>query len=435
MIIACPNCDNRFEIGSEYNIGCKYQCPVCGKNFIAQADNQAQAENPKDENSQNGFSSLANDSGFVPLESDNGGFVPIENEGNGSPASFQMNSDDSNDKARRLLEKYLARAESMSSAAKYILNNNLGRGVVIGLLGICLSPLYSPLYIIGLILKGFFDVLFSDLNITSKAIAAFHRLRQRDDSYLERLDMLSYVGKKESFLVAKPQTFFSPALKSSECRFVFAGENFIYSVSQITKIYVFAEQLVIVYALWDYTKGILFDEGSEAFFFKDITSISTQYGYEDKKNKIFNNFYIISFFLTAIGFYFLIRTLMLHTSIEDKIKIFNESYLDLKSLESLESLERITGTIGISLLILGLVFCIIWLVKLLTSAKTTKQKIRKSETLIITNSSGRSMEIPLLCNEWIQARNGKCKQRTSNEKIFHAIRKMVEEKKQEAANG
>ena len=85
------------------------------------------------------------------------------------------------------------------------------------------------------------------------------------------------------------------------------------------------------------------------------------------------------------------------------------------------------GTLGI----LG----VILLVSLLNPKMTRKYYVRKSETLRITSTSGRSMEMSALCSEWIKAKNGKFEQRTSNEKIFHAIRKMVEEKKMEATNG
>jgi uncharacterized membrane protein required for colicin V production len=158
----------------------------------------------------------------------------------------------------------------------------------------------------------------------------------------------------------------------------------------------------MVHALWDYTKGILFDEGSEAFFFKDITNISTEYGYEDRKKKNFNKL------LLFIAIIIVIISVLLLVSNSDAMIIL--------------------GWIGIA-------FGIFLGAMVLASAVTIMQKFRKSETLIITNSSGRSMEISLLCNEWIQAKQGRFEQRTSNEKLFHAIRKMIEEKKIEATNG
>ena len=57
------------------------------------------------------------------------------------------------------------------------------------------------------------------------------------------------------------------------------------------------------------------------------------------------------------------------------------------------------------------------------------KRVRASETFSITSSSGRSIGMTILCNGWFEANNGKFDGRTNGEKIIHAIRKMIEEKK------
>ena len=206
---------------------------------------------------------------------------------------------------------------------------------------------------------------------------------------LSELDMLPYVGKKASNLIAAPHTFTAPAVMSSDCSFAFAGNEreFIYSAESLTKIYIFEDQIIQVHALWDYTTGTLFNEQSEAFFFKDITDISTEYGYE--------------------------RIIVEENTDDDP---------------------------GCLVILARLLFFPFFLLSFLLSPKQEHKKgkwkryVRKSETFRITANSGRKMEMSFLCNEWIEAKQGKFEQRTSNEKIFHSIRKMIEEKKAEAAN-
>ncbi len=367
LIFDCPHCKQKLE-GEDNWVGMEVPCPCCKKTF--------KIPSPKNDDSQNGFVPLENDNNFAPVGNDKG-FASLESTDSGNNsvvAVLPMQDDATILAARQRLTKCFEHAQTMQAVNSVANAVNSGNGIV-QLLGVVGS-------------------LFARKSkATEKDVAAFNTVIQKDLPYIVQLDMLSYVGKKASQLIAVPHTFGAPAVMSSDCAFAFAGNDrdFIYSAEEITKIYIFKDQLIQVHALWDYTTGTLLNEQSEAFFFRDITDISTEYGYEkiieETPNKLGKILFIIGIILIAT----------------------------------------------IILSIIGLTMILFSLIKLRPEKK--QYYVRKSETFRITSTSGRSMSMSLLCSEWIKAKKGKFEQRTSNEKIFHAIRKMVEEKKIEATNG
>ena len=122
---------------------------------------------------------------------------------------------------------------------------------------------------------------------------------------------------------------------------------------------------------------------------------------------------------------------------------FKDKYIELPEIESkinwkirkklLECFgeDILCTTAGI--LIFYIVCCIIFIIiKLFIWFFTDygSEYFRKSETLTITAKSGNKISITILCNEWLEANHGILTgQRSDAEKIFHAIRKMIEEKK------
>ena len=72
-----------------------------------------------------------------------------------------------------------------------------------------------------------------------------------------------------------------------------------------------------------------------------------------------------------------------------------------------------------------LIIYIAWLVH-----RGEKNFHKISETFTITASSGRSITITMLCDDWLEANNGTfVGKRTDGEKVIQAVRKMIEEKK------
>ena len=371
----CPHCMQKLE-GEENWVGIELPCPNCGKNI--------KVPSPQNNDSQNGVTPMENNNtGLTPLVKGNGTLTPLEDKSKNSGINAPSMQDDFLiTAARQRLTKCFEHAQTMqvaSNTANAVIENSGN----------------SPL---GLLLGGVLSLYGGKGKATEEDVSAFNSVRQKDILYLEQLDMLPYVGKKNTQLIATPHTFYAPAVMSNICAFAFAGSDreFIYSAEEITKMYIFKDQLIQVHALWDYTTETLLNEQSEAFFFRDITDISTEYGYD------------VIFTEKKLTF-------------AERLKLF------------LENKALLIACIILLITIIGIPLAIIFF--LLFTFEKQKHYVRKSETFRITSTSGRSMSMSLLCSEWIKAKKGKFEQRTSNEKIFHAIRKMVEEKKIEATNG
>ena len=91
--------------------------------------------------------------------------------------------------------------------------------------------------------------------------------------------------------------------------------------------------------------------------------------------------------------------------------------------------EFVCSLVFFALLLLLLGYDMINLKKIFPRRVETIKRVRASETFTITSSSGRSMGMTILCDGWFEAKNGKFEKRSDGEKIIHAIRKMIEEKK------
>lgn len=256
----------------------------------------------------------------------------------------------------------------------------------------------------------------------------FKDIRKQDLEHINQLDVLPRFGKSASQLVADDHTLYSPLIVGDgKYKFDDNGE-FIYAKEELTKIYTFEDQLLIFTALWDYTTGELYNERSEAFFFKDITDISTTNNYEIIKTvnlvtppppelKPFPvKAYWISFAIYAIIWFIIL-------------------IINREAGQNLDDCTNISILLG--LISLPIIIFILW--PLIYDLKNLKKitpvevenikRVRASETFSITSTSGRSIGMTMLCNGWFEANNGKFEERTDGEKIIHAIRKMIEEKK------
>ena len=121
--------------------------------------------------------------------------------------------------------------------------------------------------------------------MTAKQFAAFNRVKATDHEYWKNLDILKRFGKDTSQLVAEPQMLIEPVMavpKSDNidpkaAYFVDqTGEwHLANSLVYITKLYTFEDQLFAYRAIWDYASQCVWNEDTEAFFFTDITNIST----------------------------------------------------------------------------------------------------------------------------------------------------------------
>ncbi|MBQ9755037.1 MAG: hypothetical protein IJV93_09860 [Lentisphaeria bacterium] len=265
-------------------------------------------------------------------------------------------------------------------------------------------------------------------NATTNAViddiyTIFDQVRTRDIEHLDSLDILPRFGKDNSQLAAESHTLYTPLI-SEGGKYIFnKNGEFIYSKEEVTKIFTFEDQLLVFTALWDYTTGELYNEQTEAFFLKDITDISTENKYDRVKtvNWITPPPPRVKPFPVKI--YCIIFGVFLSLLIPAAILLF------FTSREVPVTLEVTCGV--------GLLIVLLWafihdtgnLKKISPIKVETVKRVRASETFSITSSSGRSIGMTILCDGWFEANNGKFEQRSDNEKIIHAIRKMIEEKK------
>lgn len=314
---------------------------------------------------------------------------------------------------RRALAKFFATAEAVKSTW----------GLIGNILTNYLDFIIFPIFLIKWIFK-----LFS--SPSGNILSRYKFIQHIDQTKLEKLNILERYGKHIDQLVASPQTLFSPAIDygSSEnndgSKFHYAiysdQKNFIYSLEEVTKLYTFEDQLFVFKAYWDYTTGELFSESSEAFFFKDITDISTQSSYERVWKKLFNpkrekvkkrlkQILCVSILLIII------------------IGVLAFVLIASKTLEPSDDL-------GIVFSIIQAVPSVVFLISLLlflfySSPEKTLCRVKRSETFVITASSGNHIGMSILCDEWIAAKEGNITKRSNGDQIIQSIRKMIEEKK------
>lgn len=265
---------------------------------------------------------------------------------------------------------------------------------------------------------------FSNAAVTVKNIYnIFNQIRSNDLEYLETLDVLPRFGKNNSQLAAEDHTLYSPLISEGAKYNFNENGDFIYDKEEITKVYTFEDQLLIFTALWDYTTGELYNEQTEAFFFKDITDISTENSYD--RVKIVNwvtptpptiKPFPIKKYCIIFGAFMIIAAIII-------LIIHSAGYREAIIV------EIVCSFVFFVLLLWLLCYDLKNLKKIFPRRVETIKRVRASETFTITSSSGRSTGMTILCDGWFEAKNGKFEKRSDGEKIIHAIRKMIEEKK------
>ena len=139
-----------------------------------------------------------------------------------------------------------------------------------------------------------------------------------------------------------------------------------YSVIEITKAFLFEHQLIVFTASWDFIKGILMNEKTYAYFYKDIVAINTSSEYDKTSN---------AWFIQLVG---------MIPGVGEYIAAFMKE-------------------------------------------RTTVYKTSESFELI--SSPGISIELGVGFDDWVLAHGGQVQDKTDAEVMVRAIRKMVEEKK------
>lgn len=347
-------------------------------------------------------------SNFVPPPARQG-FVPPPAKQNFVPSSSGRSSVI---QSRRVLRSFFAGIDAENKASG---------------LGELLSGIFSTIFNIIFFAFTIFKKFSS--NYTDKEVLqAFRNVKNSDQTLLAGINVLPRYGKNEQSLVAPVQILYEPAI--SDCDdddddADFKYENletdncnyYVYSTESITKIYTFEDQLLVYNGLWDYCTGSIIHEESDAFFFKDITDISTETNYEEIDTPLsfgeVKNAFAKDFLFLNIIFGFL--TLCVATI-----------FIALGDLDGdLEAKFSIPISIGISLLIWAFAIYIFYLLH-----RDNSEYCRESETLTITASSGNRISITMLCDEWLNAsKTSFIGQRSKAETVFNAIRKMIEEKK------
>ena len=354
--IKCPHCNSELTLAEEY-IGMEVTCPICSKSFVA-------APPP-------------------PV-------VKVV-----QPAVTVADAPASNLGDRRILQKYFDVIPAESALEEQD-NFNLCHFV------------------------------------TQKTYQAFLNVRQMDHDYWTNLDILDRYGQNWSQLVSEPQILTEPVIGLSKTDqmdakakvAIFSGQdgewNLVTNLVYITKIYTFEDQLFVYEAVWDYALGCVWREDTQAFFFKDITNMST--------NTIYGS---------AVQ-------IMTDTPQKKPGLIFG---LVLSAVVMVASFAYAAAEKSVTGLLLGVAAVIVLIVLLSNMPKQQVQKrkrsVRRIEQFNIASSSGNSLSISMVSKDWltvkknIHARKANWfdgieqdyTQRSEAEKIIQSIRKMIEEKK------
>ena len=257
-------------------------------------------------------------------------------------------------------------------------------------------------------LSALLNIFSSKKKVPASVYGSFQVVKENDTDYLEQLDILPRYGKELSQVVSEPKTLYSPIIdadseddydvKYAFCKNEQGGQDFIYSSELVTKLYTFEDQLFMYNAIWDYSRGCICAEKTEAFFFKDISDMSTLTEYKSvttTHESPFGVALILFIMWAAIG----------------------------------GIIGGVTGGVTgcVAGAILGLIFAIICY--FCNKKEDTESVYRASETFKISASSGNSISTTIVCNEWLEANKATYVKRSDGEKVIQAIRKMIEEKK------
>ena len=396
--IFCPHCNQELSIDEQF-LGMEVECPICNKTFaatekkIAVAPVTAQAE---------------------PEVANN--------------VSLNLLGKQGVDLAKNILNFAAPKVKSMMSTVADNINNRNDNSDT------------SDSSDDRVILSSFFEKVKpeSDLEsvvdmlcfnfMTAKQFAAFNRVKATDHEYWKNLDILKRFGKDTSQLVAEPQMLTEPVMAVAKSDNVDpkaayfvdqTGEwHLANSLVYITKLYTFEDQLFAYRAIWDYASQCVWNEDTEAFFFTDITNISTSTVYGSAIERI-----LPSKMIVAVAMIIGIMLLMVCCI----IAACNDDFSGI--------------------LVLGFILCVvsIFIGILINISKTKRRKrsVRRLEMFDIQSSSGSTFSISMLSDEWLKIKRNLYHKkanwmegviqdyttRSEEEKIIHAIRKMIEEKK------
>lgn len=397
VTIKCTHCQQELSLDEQY-LGMEVECPTCGNSFVAQktpvipklalkmpAATQASAVDNTVENLKASTKLFAD-----ALATTGKNFVNKVATQN-SPSELQTSNPEI-EYARKQVRKYFQKIQTQ----------NLMGGIA--------SQLSESLEVV-----FFIFVIFRNLfNKSNEIFSYFFRVQEHDMNYLEQLNILPRYGKSDSQLVSDVCTLYSPIIDAEEednidVKFQFydnkaGGKYLLYSMEEVTKLFTFENQLFVYNAVWDYTRGAICAEQTEAFFLKDITDISTKTAYKSLIKKMPPTPAAIFIFVVCILFLVLILSVIAGSTCGA------DAFFVVLVLASL---------IGAMFVAIFKKFC----------GEKVERIYRSSETFTITSSSGRCISATIVCNEWMEANNATYAQRSDGEKTIHAIRKMIEEKK------
>lgn len=393
--ICCPHCNRELSVDDSY-MGKNLVCPLCNGEFLFDDPDKDAVQAPP--SIQLKESAVLKNSILNSIE---------DTKEQKEKRKLRMNPVEI-----RKLREQLAKGFSTISACNSVSKINIFSAIFEG---------------IGDIIGAVF-VLYAKVKtarIMKEMVHLFQAVKEFDIDYLEDLDILERYGKSEKQLAAASHTLFSPIISGDddeemEVKYKFFDDDedavLIYSYEEVTKLYPFEDQLFVYRAAWDYVHGCICAEQTEAFFFKDITDISTETEYKaveykavEKEEEDEGLTWIV-----GIGAYgCAIIGIAIGSSIgEERIAAF------------------LGGLIGAVLgFVAGSIIGTIIRSIILALCSKKYVMVRASETFTITSSSGRSISSTIVCDEWLEANNASYNRRSNPEKIIHAIRKMIEEKK------
>ena len=398
ITIICPHCNQELSIDEQF-LGMEVECPTCNKTFAATEKKIA----------------------AVPVT------AQAEPEVANNVSIKQLGKQGA-DLAKNILNFAAPKVKSMMSTVADNINNRNDNSDT------------SDSSDDRVILLSFFEKVKpeSDLEsvvdmlcfnfMTAKQFDAFNRVKATDHEYWKNLDILKRFGKDTSQLVAEPKMLTEPVMavpKSDNVEPKVAyfvdkeGDwHLANSLVYITKLYTFEDQLFAYRAVWDYTSQCVWHEDTEAFFFTDITNISTSTVYGSAIERILPS----KMSVTAFSVFGIVMGLI---------------FGGISGCEKDATAGFIIGflTAGLSLLIGWLIY--------FSKIKKRKRSVRRLETFDIQSSSGSAFSISMISDEWLKIKRNLYHKkanwmegviqdyttRSEEEKIIHAIRKMIEEKK------
>ena len=332
--VSCPNCNAVLEAQEEW-IGMESTCPNCNQTFKI-ADTAASGQSPRKDR-QEEYRKRLEDRRAELLEK-------------------KKNQLEWKEK-RRKIERFF---NSTMSPTKMRVT-----GIVLIIVGIPL--LLFGVGILVIIIGAFMLWLSSRPTIDE---TEFDLYAEEDMAYIESLNVLKQYGKDVSELVAEPYTMIAPDFEGGglvEFAWRLGDDGRIrYSVIEITKAFLFEHQLIVFTASWDFIKGILMNEKTYAYFYKDIVAINTSSEYDKTSH---------AWFIQLVGM-------------------------------------------------------IPWVGEYIAAFMKERTTVYKtSESFELISSSGISIELGVGFDDWVLAHGGQVQDKTDAEVMVRAIRKMVEEKK------